>query len=70
MFVLIKDTSGMLLLHRHLTGVDGFTDAAQLCAEKSRGIDHTFFRDFASPPTKPSVVVLKIEAIRIHKSQN
>lgn len=32
----------MLLLHRHLTGVDGFADAAQLCAEESRGINLTF----------------------------
>lgn len=30
LFVVVKDTSSMFLLHRRLGGVDGFTDAAQL----------------------------------------
>lgn len=29
----------MFLLHRRLGGVDGFTDAAQLCGDKTTGMN-------------------------------
>lgn len=38
-FVSVKDTSSMLLLHRRLGGVDGFTDAAQLRGEHMTGMN-------------------------------
>lgn len=38
-FVFVKDTSGVFLLHRRLGRVDGFTDAAQLRGEKTTGMN-------------------------------
>lgn len=48
----------MFLLHRRLSGVDGFADAAQLGGEERRGIN---LRWLANPPTQPSVVGLTID---------
>lgn len=39
----------MFLLHRRLSGVDGFADAAQLGGEERRGEE--LILDLGSPPT-------------------
>lgn len=54
-----KDTSCMFLLHRCLSGVDGFADAAQLEEERGEELILDPGR-FVAPPTQPSVLGLTI----------